>query len=174
LGAKWLAEKLASLGLLPPAIAKHLGLTVTLTVASNETVSKETETLTPCGNNENENENETRPSSMASKLVHSVESMDDWTSVVEKHPLVVVKFTAEWCRPCKDVKPVYQQLSEKYEHAHFVEVDVDELDEVAAQHSVAVMPTFLVIKQGSLISSLRGSNPSKLQDFCEQHLKRQH
>jgi thioredoxin 1 len=161
LGANWLAAKLASLGLLPPAIANLFGLTVAL----NETVSKETPR--ECG------KDETRPASKPSKLVHSIESMDDWTSAVEKHPVVVVKFTAEWCRPCKDVKPVYQQLSEKYEHAHFVEVDVDELDEVAAQHKVAVMPTFVVIEQGSPISSLRGSNPNKLQDFCKEHLERQ-
>jgi thioredoxin 1 len=99
--------------------------------------------------------------------------MDDWASVVEKHPVLVVKFTAEWCRPCKDVQPVYQQLSEKYEHAHFVMVNVDELDEVAALHSVAVMPTFLVIQRGALVSSFRGSNPNQLQDFCRQHLERQ-
>lgn len=161
LAAQWLAAKLASFGLLPPAIAKHLGLTV----AYSETASKETRA--ECSENET-----TRSSFTSSKLVRSIESMDEWTSVIEKHPVLVVKFTAEWCRPCKDVQPVYQQLSEKYEHAHFVEVDVDELDEVAALHAVAVMPTFLVIQQGTLVSSLRGSNPSKLQDFCKQHLER--
>jgi thioredoxin 1 len=153
--AKWLAAKLASLGLLPPFIAKHLGLTL----ASKETPKE-------CSKNETS-------SSAPSKLVHSIESLDDWISTVDKHQVLVVKFTAGWCRPCKDIKPVYEQLSEKYEYAHFVEVDVDELDEVAAEHSVAVMPTFVVIEKGSPVSSLRGSNPHKLQDFCREHLERQ-
>ena len=55
-----------------------------------------------------------------------------------------------------------EYLSEKYEHAHFVQVDVDELDNVASQHNVAIMPTFVVVKQGTVVANLTGSNPQKL------------
>ena len=158
LGAKWLAVKLASLGLLPPFLAKHLGLT-TVMAASKETPKE-------CS------ENETRLIA-PSKLVHSIESMDNWTSAIDKHQVLVIKFTAEWCWPCKDIEPNYEQLSEKYEYAHFVEVNVNEIDELVAEHSIADMRTFVVIEKGSPVSSLCGSSPHKVQDFCREHLDRQ-
>jgi thioredoxin-like negative regulator of GroEL len=87
--------------------------------------------------------------------------------------VLVIKFIAEWFQPCKDVKPVYQQFSEKYEHVYYVEVDVNGYDEVAAQHNVTVMPTFVVMEQGSPISSLSGSNPNKLQELMSGRKRRQ-
>ena len=159
LGLKWLAEKLARVGLLPESLVNQLGLAALASQTTNKDSS--------CCNTT------TSSTSSCSKLVHSVESMEDWTAVQQQHELVVVKFTASWCRPCKEIAPVYAHLSEKYDHAHFVQVDVDELDEVAAQHNVAVMPTFVVLYQGTTVSSLRGSNPQKLCTFVEQYVGRQ-
>ena len=163
LGFKWIASQLAAMGLLPPSIANHLGLQQAAANKSTDNACM-TQSSVCCSNNT------VKSRSVPSKVVHSVESMDEWTAVVEKHPVVVVKFTATWCRPCKEIAPVFEELSRNYPDLHFCQVDVDELDQVAAQHSVAVMPTFVVLQQGTLVSTLRGSNPQKLQDFVQQHV----
>lgn len=151
------------MGLLPDTVAQHLGLGASASQQEQER----------CNENSTE-KNITNPSSNNKKkkstLVHSVESMEDYQRIKQEHPVVVVKFTAAWCRPCKEVAPVFSGLSEKYQDAHFVQVDVDELDEVASEHGVAVMPTFVVVKEGKSVSTMRGSNPQKLTSFVEEHV----
>lgn len=164
LGLRWLAEKLARLGVLPDWVVQHLGLAAAAAASSQQESNKEGDSC--CNNNTTTSRSVSKPS----KLVHSVESMEDWRAVKEEHSVVVVKFTATWCRPCQDVAPVFANLSEEYEHARFVQIDVDELDQVASEHNVAVMPTFVVVKKGKELSSMRGSNPQKLASFIEEHV----
>jgi thioredoxin 1 len=47
--------------------------------------------------------------------------------------LLVVDGSATWCGPCKMLSPIVAALSEEYADSVFVEVDVDELPELAEQ-----------------------------------------
>ena len=69
---------------------------------------------------------------------------------------------------------MFANLSQEYnrEETRFVQVDVDDLDEVASEHNVAIMPTFVCIQRGKEISSMRGSNPQKLTSFVQQHVSK--
>lgn len=159
LALRWLAEKLARLGLLPESVVQHLGIHITEQQECNQ------DGKSCC--------NATKKSiTKPNKLVHSVESMQDWRSLKEEHNVLMVKFTATWCRPCQEVAPVFADLSQEYnsEGTRFVQVDVDDLDEVASEHNVAIMPTFVCIKRGREISSMRGSNVQKLTSFVKQHV----
>ncbi|KAL6035940.1 hypothetical protein STEG23_027762, partial [Scotinomys teguina] len=62
--------------------------------------------------------------------------------------LVVVDFSATWCGPCKMIKPFFHSLSEKYSSVVFLEVDVDDCQDVAAECEVKCMPTFQFYKKG--------------------------
>ncbi|CAO2589536.1 TXN [Lemmus lemmus] len=56
--------------------------------------------------------------------------------------LVVVDFSSTWCGPGKMIQPFFHSLSEKYSSVVFLEVDVDECQDVAAECEVKCMPTF--------------------------------
>ncbi|KAH0517158.1 Sushi, von Willebrand factor type A, EGF and pentraxin domain-containing protein 1 [Microtus ochrogaster] len=62
--------------------------------------------------------------------------------------LVVVDFSATWCGPCKMIKPFFHSLSEKYSSVVFLEIDVDDCQDVAADCEVKCMPTFQFYKKG--------------------------
>jgi hypothetical protein len=48
------------------------------------------------------------------------------------------------CGPCKMFAPIFERLANEYPQAQFVKVDVDQLEDVAAQAGVSAMPTFQV------------------------------
>jgi len=45
---------------------------------------------------------------------------------------IIIDFTATWCPPCQMIKPIFEQLAEKYQgKAILVKVDVDERSDIA-------------------------------------------
>lgn len=77
--------------------------------------------------------------------------------------LVVVDFSATWCGPCKMIKPFFHSLSEKYSNVVFLEVDVDDCQDVAAECEVKCMPTFQFFKKGQKVGEFSGANKEKLE-----------
>lgn len=47
--------------------------------------------------------------------------------------------------PCQDMKPIFLEHSKNFITIQFLEVDVDELEEVASSANIRAMPTFKVI-----------------------------
>ncbi|XP_021572305.1 thioredoxin [Carlito syrichta] len=77
--------------------------------------------------------------------------------------LVVVDFSAMWCGPCKMIKPFFHSLSEKYSNVVFLEVDVDDCQDVASECEVKCMPTFQFFKKGQKVGEFSGANKEKLE-----------
>lgn len=60
----------------------------------------------------------------------------------------ILFFNASWCGPCKSVKKyLTPEVMEEY---GVINVDISEHPELAAQHQVASVPTFVKLKEGSL------------------------
>ncbi|MBO8905147.1 thioredoxin, partial [Staphylococcus aureus] len=77
--------------------------------------------------------------------------------------LVVVDFSATWCGPCKMIKPFFHSLCDKYSNVVFLEVDVDDCQDVAADCEVKCMPTFQFYKKGQKVGEFSGANKEKLE-----------
>lgn len=58
---------------------------------------------------------------------------------------MVIKFSAEWCQPCKRITPLYEALAKEYAQQYiFTVVDVDDLPDLAVDCGAKVLPTFQV------------------------------
>ncbi len=79
------------------------------------------------------------------------------SNVLEAKGLVFVDFHAEWCGPCKMTEPIIEQLSGELKDVAFVKVDVDVEAELASQFSVFSIPTFLIFKDGKVVSQFVGA-----------------
>lgn len=77
--------------------------------------------------------------------------------VLDKKGMVFVDFFAEWCGPCKMTGPVVDQLAEELTNIIFYKVNVDENAELASQYSVFSIPTFVVFKDGKVVSQFSGA-----------------
>lgn len=64
--------------------------------------------------------------------------------------LVVKRFSASWCGPCKMLKPVFNELSEQYSSngVQFLEVDIDDNIDEASKYGVRSVPTVILEKNG--------------------------
>nr|AGG19202.1 thioredoxin H-type 3 [Tamarix hispida] len=88
----------------------------------------------------------------------------------ESNKLVVVDFTATWCKPCQQMEPTLNKLAAKYGDVDFVKIDVDELMDVAREFAVQVMPTYLFLKNGKAIDRVTGARKEELQMKIEMHI----
>ena len=69
----------------------------------------------------------------------------------------VLYFTAEWCNPCKKVRPIVEDINREYSDAKFIVVDADSEIELTSNFGVKSIPTFILIKDGEEISRLTGA-----------------
>lgn len=99
--------------------------------------------------------------------VHVITSVKEWEEKLEEgvkeNKVIVVDFTATWCGPCRHMSPVFESLSKKHTDLIFVKVDVDQLQEVAAQWDVQAMPTFIFIKDKKVVHKIVGANKDELE-----------
>ena len=86
----------------------------------------------------------------------------DYKLFLEEPGIKVMKFTATWCRPCKAVSPVFEQLSTKYHEVPFVNVDIDEERDIAESYTIMSTPTFIVLKDDKVVERLTGTDMRRL------------
>ena len=72
----------------------------------------------------------------------------------------VLSFTAKWCGPCKQMKPVLETLAQEYAgRVEITYVDTDDDPITAQQYNVRSMPTFVVLRDGREVGRIVGSRP---------------
>lgn len=93
--------------------------------------------------------------------------------LAESHKLpVFIKFTAEFCGPCKLIDPTLKELSSDFRGMIvFAELDIEKLDELAYRLGVSSIPAFHVMKDGSKIDQMTGANVEKLRSLVKKHSK---
>lgn len=75
--------------------------------------------------------------------------MNDYKSLVESSPLVMVEFFATWCGHCQRMMPIVEQVRELVgSNAAIYQLDIDQNDEVASAEGVTATPTFIIYRDG--------------------------
>merc|ERR1712205_153546 len=102
------------------------------------------------------------PPPHGSKMVKMIESAEEFATLKKGDKPVLVDFTASWCGPCKKIGPYFEELATKYPDVIFVKIDVDDLDDVAAECGISAMPTFQLYSNGVKVQEMTGADETKL------------
>ena len=67
------------------------------------------------------------------------------------------KFEADWCGPCRMLKPTFQKLEETFGNSvKFSYINVDESQDEAAKYSIRSIPAVVIVKDGAEVNRLVG------------------
>ena len=73
---------------------------------------------------------------------------------------ILVDFWAPWCGPCKIAAPEIRELArEMAGKALVLKVDTDQYPEIAAPYRIQAIPTFVVFRDGQVVSRRSGVAP---------------
>jgi thioredoxin 1 len=70
---------------------------------------------------------------------------------------MILYFTADWCNPCKQTRPIVEELNREQIMAKFFIIDVDLEIEMAQDFEIKSVPTFVVMKDNKEIHRVTGA-----------------
>lgn len=99
--------------------------------------------------------------------VHHIHDEEDYNGKIAQG-IVVCKFSAEWCGPCKMVKPKIDALSNKYPNVTFIHIDGDENKQIFRNEGATCYPTFFFYKDGQKTTDkIEGADAAKVEAIVQ-------
>lgn len=74
----------------------------------------------------------------------------------------ILHFWAEWCEASKQMDRVFSHLCTDTPHAKFLRVEAEQQPEISEAFSISAVPYFVFLKDGKVVDTLEGANPSEL------------
>lgn len=109
-----------------------------------------------------------------------IKTLDDSnfrTTLKDAKTIVVVDFYADWCGPCKAVKPLIEKLAKEYDgRIVVVKVNIEKAPTVSKEEAIRSIPTVMVFSaEGkTMLESLAGARSYReYKELVERHLPKE-
>jgi len=99
---------------------------------------------------------------------------EDFENKIKKEDVSVIQFSAAWCGPCKNLKPIMDKLSEteEFKDKKFYIADIEEGGiNTGSVAGIRGVPTVIIYKKGVEVDRKVGGVPeSNMKEFLEKNI----
>lgn len=86
---------------------------------------------------------------------------ETFNDIINGDKPVLVDFFAEWCGPCKMMKPILEELREKMgDQIRIIKVDIDKSPVASSHYNVTSVPTLMLFQKGNILWRQPGVTPA--------------
>jgi len=105
-------------------------------------------------------------------IITEINSLDQYHGLLKQknEELVVIQFSAEWCGPCRKMKPFVEKCSSDMKGTSFFYVDIDANTSIAEEADITSVPTFHLVRNGAVLNKLIGADPERLEETIKKSL----
>lgn len=104
-------------------------------------------------------------------MYKTINDEKEFNQILNSEILSLVEFSATWCAQCKMMMPTIVQIEEQFtNHINVVIVDADKNPEIAKEHAIISLPTFILFKAGKKIASFQMRPKSYIINLIENSL----
>jgi thioredoxin 1 len=80
---------------------------------------------------------------------------------VTSNGIKIIDFWAEWCGPCRQFAPIFEEASTRHEDIVFGKVDTEAERELASEAQITSIPTLMAFRDGVLLFNQAGALPGE-------------
>lgn len=100
----------------------------------------------------------------------------DFEKILEKskEKLIFIDFYADWCMPCKILKPIIENVEKLYQdkNIEFFKINIDKNQNLANKFNILSIPTLVLLKNKKEIDRIIGVLPKdKIINWIDKNIK---
>ena len=99
--------------------------------------------------------------------------MEKFSEIINGITPVLVDFFAEWCGPCKAMKPVLDEVKQRLgDKVRIIKIDVDKNNILSQKLEIRSVPTLILYLDGKIVWRASGARPlNELIEIIERYSK---